>query len=217
MTYHLATGARPWGIRCLLGLACVLVLAGTVSAQTLPTIVGVEEDWEMVLATPDPDSAGPQVICTMSPFANVDSLHCMLELNHRTVPEFAPGGLQFEVWYGEQLVTERRAPTQSILSQPGEVICWTQRMELSDGTLHMEIVEGSSTTWGSFGGLGYLKADVSTTLDNLNNYRPTVSVENSGIPYAANRVQSLVLKRVRVTTSEGEVLEDSTVRPVHQQ
>ena len=217
MTYHLATGARSWGIRCLLALACVLVWAGIVSAETVPTIVAVEEDWEMVLATPDPDSAGPQVICTMSPFGNVDSLHCTLELNHRTVPEFAPGGLQFEVWYGEQLVTERRAPTQSILSQPGEVICWTQKMELSDGTLHMEIVEGSSTTWGSFGGLGYLKADVSTTLENLNSYRPTVSVENSGIPYAANRVQSLVLKRVRVTTSEGEVLEDSTARPVHQQ
>ncbi len=217
MTYHLATGARAGGIRFLLGLGCVLVWAATVSAESLPTIVAVEEDWELVLATPDPDSAGPQVISTMSPSANVDSLHCTLELNHRTVPEFAPGGLQFEVWYGEQLVTERRAPTQSILSQPGEVICWTQRMELSDGVLHMEIVEGSSTTWGSFGGQGYLKTDVPTELDNLNSYHPTVSVENSGIPYAANRVESLVLKRVRVTTSEGEVLEDSTARPVHQQ
>jgi len=217
MTYHLATGARAGGIRFLLGLGCVLVWAATVSAESLPTIVAVEEDWELVLATPDPDSAGPQVISTMSPSASVDSLHCTLELNHRTVPEFAPGGLQFEVWYGEQLVTERRAPTQSILSQPGEVICWTQRMELSDGVLHMEIVEGSSTTWGSFGGQGYLKADVPTELDNLNSYHPTVSVENSGIPYAANRVESLVLKRVRVTTSEGEVLEDSTARPVHQQ
>ncbi|HUT94737.1 MAG TPA: hypothetical protein VMY37_35095 [Thermoguttaceae bacterium] len=200
-----------------MGLACVLVWAGIASAETVPTIVGVEEDWELVLATPDPDSAGPQVICAMSPFANVESLHCTLELNHRTVPVFAPGGLQFEVWNGEQLVTERRAPTQSILSQPGEVICWTQKMELSDGTLHMEVVEGSSTTWGSFGGLGYLKADVSTTLENLNSYHPSVSVENSGISYAANRVQSLVLKRVRVTTSEGEVLEDSTARPVYQQ
>ena len=56
-----------------------------------------------------------------------------------------------------------------------------------------------------------------TTLENLNSYHPTVSVGNSGISYAANRVQSLVLKRVRVTTSEGEVLEDSTARPVHQQ
>ena len=217
MTYHLATGARAWGIRCLLGLAVVLVWAGTLSAESVPTIVKVEEDWELVLATPDPDSAGPQVISAMSPFANVDSLHCTLELNHQTVPNFSPGGLQFEVWNGEQLVTERRAPTQAILSQPDEVVRWTQKMELCDGVLPMEIVDGSSTTWGSFGGQGYLKADVPTELENLNGYHPMVSVENSGISYAANRVQSLVLKRVRVTTSEGAVLEDSTARCVHQQ
>ena len=63
------------------------------------------------------------------PFANVDSLHCTLELNHQTVPNFSPGGLQFELWNGEQLITERRAPTQAILSQPDEVGRRTQKME----------------------------------------------------------------------------------------
>jgi hypothetical protein len=216
MTSHLGTGTRFWAVRWLLGLLCVLLWATAATAEE-PEIVGVEEDWELVLATPDPDSTAPQIICSMSPFANVQSLHCTLELNHQTVPYFTPGGLQFEVWNGEALVTERRAPTQSVLCQAGEVIRWTQKMQLSEGVLSFEITDGSSTTWGSFGGQGYLKAEVPVAMANLNNYSPTVSVENSGISYAANRVQSLVLQRVRVITSEGEVLEDATPRPVHEQ
>jgi hypothetical protein len=204
-------------VRWLLGLLCVLLCVSVVSAQEGTEIVTVEEDWELVLGTPEPDLAAPQLVCTMSPMGDMRGLYCTLEVNHQTVPYFTPGGLQFQVWSGESLVTERRAPTQSILSHPSEVVRWTQKMHLADGTLHLEIVDGSSTTWGSFGGQGYLKADVPTTLANLNNYNPAVSVENSGISYAANRVQSLVLKRVRVTTSQGEVLEDSTPRTVHQQ
>ncbi len=58
---------------------------------------------------------------------------------------------------------------------------------------------------------------MTTTLGDLNGYTPTVSVENSGIAYAANRVQSLVLKRVRLFVSTGEVLEDTAPRTVHSQ
>jgi len=217
MTCRIATGTRLWSLRGLLALACVLAWAGAGPAEETPTIVRVEEDWELVLATPDPDSAGPQVICTISPSGNVASLYCTLELNHRTIPTFVPGGMQFQIWNGEALLYERCAPVQTILSQPGEVIRWTQRMKLSDGNLLFETVNGSSATWGSFGGQGYLKGQVPTTLANLNAYHPSVSVENSGVSYAANRVQSLVLKRVRVVTSTGETLEDTTERPVYQQ
>lgn len=216
MNRRLATGMRFFGLACLLALGSLLIWTSAARADT-PTIVGIEEDWELVLLTPDPDSAGPQVICTMSPVGNVNSLYCTLELNHQTVPYFSPGGLQFELWNGESLVTERRAPTQAVLCHPGEVIRWTQKMRLSDGILSLEVVNGTSTTWGAFGGQGYLKADVSTSLENLNGYLPSVSVDNSGVSYAANRVQSLVLKRVRYTTSTGEVLEDTTERPIHQQ
>lgn len=196
-------------------MACVLVWASAAPAEEIPTVVGVEEDWELVLATPDPDSAGPQVICMISPLGSVESLYCTLELNHRTIPAFGPGGMQFEIWHGEELLYERCAPVQTVLSQPGEVICWTHKMTLSDGNLLFEIVDGSSATWGAFGGQGYLKGQVPTTLADLNGYHPAVSVENSGVSYAANRVQSLVLKGVRVVTSTGEVLEDTTERPVY--
>jgi len=52
-------------------------------------------------------------------------------------------------------------------------------------------------------------------LPNLNGYDPNASVQNSGVGFASNRVQSLVLKAVRLVTSTGEVLQDTTLRPVY--
>jgi len=75
-------------------------------------------------------------------------------------------------------------------------------------------VNGTSMTWGVFGDEGHLNISTPTTLENLNAYNPQFSVDNSGVGYAAHRVQSLVLKRIRRITDEGDVLEDSTVRTV---
>jgi len=102
-----------------------------------------------------------------------------------------------------------------VFAHAGEMVRWTQSLEIVDGALVMEITDGSSTTWGSFGGQGYLKATVDITLADLNAYDPSVSVANSGVGYAGNRVESLVLRRVRMTTSAGDVLEDDTARSVH--
>ena len=40
-------------------------------------------------------------------------------------------------------------------------------------------------------------------------YKPAQTVANSGVGYAANRVQKLVLKKVRMVSASGEVLEES--------
>jgi hypothetical protein len=58
---------------------------------------------------------------------------------------------------------------------------------------------------------------VDGSLLNLDTYSPDVSVANSGIGFAANRVQSLKLKQVRVTTSSGTVYIDTTQRVAHPQ
>jgi len=217
MTGHLATGTRCWTFRCLLALLLTVAWAAMAHAETGPTIMRVEEDWELILATPDPDSDAPQVTCVISPTGDVTSVYAAFELNHQSLPSFTPGGLQLQVWDGEVPLSHRRFPTAAILAQPEEVVRWTQSVELVDGCLVFEIVGGSSGTWGRFGGQGYLKSGIGTTLQNLNAYHPSVSVANSGVSYAANRVESLILRTVRVVTSTGEVLEDPTVRPVYQQ
>jgi len=94
-------------------------------------------------------------------------------------------------------------------------VSWTQKMRLADSTLVFEVTNGESQTWGQFGGGGSLRLSLATTLANLNQYDPHVSIGNSRIGYATNRVQSLVLKRLRVYLSNGEVVEDDTLRVVY--
>ena len=216
-----AIRSRPatatWCFR-LLGSCLIVVGWATLAAgQTAPHVVQVEEQWELVVATPDPDSSGPQVTTVISPVGNVTGVHAALELNQQSLPEFTPGGLQLQVWTNELPLAYRQFPAPAVMATPGEHVVWTQSLVLSDGKLTFEIRDGQSASWGSFGGQGYLKAAVCTELDSLNQYDPAVSVANSGVGYAANRVQSLVLKGVRVTLSTGEVLEDNTARVVHQQ
>lgn len=179
------------------------------------TLVVVEEDWELIVASPDPNSTAPQISCTISPLSHVNSIHAAFELNHQSQPEFTAGGLQLQIWNDEQPLGSRKFPNPGVLSTDGEVVRWTQSLSLAGGVLTFAIKDGSSTTWGDFGGQGYLNASLVTDLPNLNGYDPAISAKNSGVAYAGNRVTSLILKRVRATLSNGEVVEDPTERVVH--
>jgi hypothetical protein len=205
--------------RCLVVLLAAVVLGAWASvawAQSVPYVIRVEEDWELVVGDPDANTNAPQVSCVVAPVGNVDGHYATLSLNHQSLPDFVAGGIQLQVWSNETPVEWRKFPDDSLINTPSETIRWTQTMELAGGQLTFEVVSGTSTTWGVFGGQGYLKASVATTLENLNAYNPAVSVENSGVSFAANRVQSLVLRRVRLVMSNGEVLEDNTARTVGQ-
>lgn len=199
----------------------VLVLAAVWSASAYAdegaSIVRVEEDWELVVDVPEANSVSPQVTCVISPFGGIESVYAAFLLNAQTLPDFVAGGLQLQVWDGEAPQSDRKFPNAEVLTQAGETIRWTQSMEVVDGLLQFEITDGSSSTWGNFGGQGYLKATVNTTLHNLNYYSPDVSASNSKVSYADNRVVSLKLKKFRVFLSTGEYYEDTTERVVHQQ
>ena len=185
--------------------------------QPLSQVVRVEEDWKMVLGIPDPESIAPQITCMISPIGDVNSLHAAFTLNHRGMPDFSPGGLQLQVWDNESPLFMKNFSNTSILSHDNEIVTWTQAMELKDGALTFEVVNGHSETWNHFGDQNSLKAVVNSVLPNLNNYHPNVSVNNSGIGFASNRVQSLVLQRVRLILSTGQIIEEDTPRIVYQQ
>lgn len=180
-------------------------------------IVRVEEDWQLQVATPDPVSDAPQVTCLMSPVGDVRSIHAAFELNQRSLPYFLAGGLQLQLWNGESPQGNIQAAATQIMAQPDEVVTWTQSMQLVGGVLKFAVTNGHSTTWGDFGGDGLLKIEVPTELTNLNQYDPQVSVDNSAVGYASNRVTSLVLKRIRVVLSTGEMVEETTPRVVQGQ
>jgi hypothetical protein len=205
---------RTWGLTWPLGMAIFATLAGVAWGQT-STITRIEEDWEMVIGVPSENSDAPQVICLISPSANADGLHATFVLNHHDVPSFAAGGLQLQVWNGDSLLVGKRSPTQAVLASPGETIQWTQALSVSQDGLVFEVIHGRSTTWGNFGDDGTLKAVIQSQLTNLSGYTPENSAKESGVSYAPNRVQSLVLKRVRIYTAQGQVMEDTNPRVVH--
>lgn len=175
----------------------------------------IEEDWELIVQEPDTSTQAPQVTCVTSPTANINNIFAMFTLNHRTLPQYSAGGLQLQIWDGESPVTRRSAHKAELLHSNDETIQWTQRMKVGGGQLTFEIVNGTSTTWGSFGDSGQIKLGVYTWLDDLNGYSPTVSQKNSEIGYASNRVTSLILKRVRSYADGDLVGDDATPRVVY--
>lgn len=196
---------------------CCILSGETVYAQgdSAPSIVRVEEDWELVVQSPDENSAGPQVGCTISPYADVDFGNATLELNFQSLPQFVAGGIQLQTWQDDNPIDSRKFPKNEVLHHDGEVVQWTQTMRIDSGVVTFEIINGTSETWGTFGGQGYLKSSLSTNLSNLNAYQPNVSVQNSGISFGKNLVTSLTLKRVRVQTSDGTTTEYSNATTVY--
>ncbi len=205
------------GLCAVRWVAAAAFLAAMTSAARAeePSITRIEEDWELVIGEPSPESDAPQVTCAMSPLGDMDSYNATFVVNHHEVPDFEEGGLQLQGWNDEQLLDSKRAPNQAELATPGEVIRWTQAMWINPDGVKFEVLGGSSTTWGNFGADGTLKLNLPASIGNLNAYDPDLSVEHSGVSYAGNRVQSLVLKRVRAYTDEGLLAEDDNPRTVH--
>jgi hypothetical protein len=216
MVFH-HTQVSRWTRYGVLALAVSTGMAWHLFGQSAssPTIVSVEEEWELVIGTPSPNADAPQVTCVISPVGNADGIHSTFIVNHHDVPTFTAGGLQLQVWNSDELLQSQRAPNQAVLATPGEKITWKQRLSIDDGKLVFQVLDGTSTTWGAFGSDDSLKLSVATDLTNLSGYDPQVSVDNSGVSYSANRVTSLVLRSVRFTMSNGDVLEDPTARAVY--
>ena len=198
------------------GLWFSIVACGGLAAAEDRNIVRVEEDWELVLKDPDPDLTAPQVTCAISPTGDVDGVHATFELNHQSYPHFASGGMRLQMWTGADNWSSHKTSNDGVMATAGETVRWTQSMRLNSGALTFEIQNGTSSTWGEFGGEHGLKSTRSTDLPDLNGYDADVSVANSGTGYASNRVAALTLKRVRITFDNGDVVLDETARVVEQ-
>src|SRR5262249_49793026 len=123
-------------------------------------------------------------------------------------------GMELQLWFQGQLLGWQSA-YDGVLATMHEKIAWTQRLELKEGKLWFSVVAGQSATWGAFGAGNSLQLSIDTTLPELNSYQPILAVENSGVVFASNRVDSLVLKTVRGYSADGSLaLEDNQPVPV---
>jgi len=170
-------------------------------------VVLVEEHWELHVGGPDVGRSAPQLTMLMSPTASTDSDFFLVNLNHWTIPDYEPGGIQVHRWLGDNVKAAAHSSNYAPLAADAEIISWVQRMSIAGGQLKFEVVNGNSQSWGSFGGNGQLKLTHATALTRLNDYHPSVSLSHSGVGYAGNRVSVFVLKRLRWITSDDEMHE----------
>jgi len=191
----------------LLPLAALAAVAWMTSPGYAIDIVAVEEHWELSVGSPDAGSSSPQICMVMSPTGHLGGTYFMYTLNHHSDPEWIPGGMQVQLWNGENIVESKVGPQEGTLSHDDEVVTWVQRTELLDGNLVFEITSGQSQSWSAFGGAGHLKFTLASPMTNLNGYRPAISIEQSGVSFAGNRVRSLTLTKLRWIDSLGNVYE----------
>jgi hypothetical protein len=149
----------------------------------------------------------------MSPKHDVDGTHFLFTLNHVTLPEYQPGGMQVQAWDGDNLSVEKAGSASGALQSTSETVHWTQKMSLQDGTLTFQVVDGQSETWSSFGG-DDLTVSVPSSLGALNSYKPSVSLGESQVGYAENRVTSLTLTKLVWVTEDGVVHEQNAPIPI---
>ncbi len=176
-------------------------------------VVSVEEQWELHVTQPDTDRSAPQTTLVISPTGDINGLHFLVTLNHATVPEYAAGGVQVQQWNGDEFIESETVHQGTVLDQSDEVIRWSQRLDLKDGHLSFQVRDGHSDTWGDFGG-DELRLRVDSSLASLNQYRPGVSLTESQVNYAENRVGSLILTKLVWITEDGQVHEQSAPIPI---
>lgn len=191
----------------------IAVIASVPAAAQSNRVISVEEHWELKVSEPDSERSAPQVTMVMSPNGNVNGVHFLFNLNHSNVPEYSPGGMQIQAWDGGDLAEERTANDNAALDHSGETIRWVQRLSLHECGLKFQIRDGESETWGAFGGSN-LSITVETSLSGLNSYRPSVSLTESQVNYAENRVVSLTLTKLVWTTEDGVVHEQNAPIPI---
>ena len=195
--------ARAWKWLAPCGIA--IWLAAPAWAES-SRIVHLEEHWELRLGQPDPDRSAPQTTMVMSPDGGLDGVHFLFTLNHVSMPDYKPGGMQVQAWGGGELVADSVAEEVGVLSHASDVVRWVQRLTLEDGSLSFQILNGEAESWGTFGG-DDLSLNVATSLSSLNGYKPGISITESQVSYAENRVESLTLTKLVWITDDGEVHE----------
>jgi len=191
------------------------VAAGTAFTQsTSPQPDRIEEDWKLVIASPDLDLNGPQITTCMNPGGGTSTPVVLFNMNYQDHPEFQAGGLQVKVWQDDHVVTASSQGTARCQTD-NESITWTQRMSLSGGNVNYKIVSGQSTTWGQFGqGDNDLALSFASSVASLSGYSPDDSAARSAVCFESNHVTSMTLLQVRYYQGSTLLSTDTNPRSV---
>jgi hypothetical protein len=202
-------------LTAFLTVASTLGLMLGASFQSTPQPDRIEEDWQVVLGTPESSTNCPQLLTSMSPTGADTDPSLVFKLNYRDQPNYQTGGLSAQVWQGKQFLSNSDQGTEQC-STANETITWTQRMSLSGGNVNFKVRSGDSTTWGQFGVNDTdLSVNSSSSLSDLSGYSPATSVAKAGATYGADRVTSMTLLQVRYYQGSTLLSTDTTARQVN--
>jgi hypothetical protein len=166
----------------------------------LGSIVRIEQDWVLVVSTPDANRCSPQLFFQMYPESGGD-YSCQFLVNYNDQPRFAAGGVQIQVWQNSTVLDGKdNNPNQSVLTADNETVTFTLVMEIKGGQLNFSAINVSSTSWGD---VTKLAVNVPYDPDSFQNYKTSDTVKNSGILLGSNRVTSLTLNQVRLIDRSG--------------
>ncbi len=183
-----------------LAFAAVPMMRGVCRADSSTTATRIEEDWTLVIGTPNSVNHAPGVKMIMSTQGDLLGYSADYSINYHkegNPAAFAAGGYGIELCSPTQTAPVTTAgPGSDLLNTQGETLTWTQRLDLSNGTLTFSLWNGSSTTWGTTSGQ-ILSVSSACSLADLSNYDPTFSVAQSGPTWWPDRVTSLTLTAVR--------------------
>lgn len=184
--------------------------------------IRIEEDWYLEIIEPSYEDTSPQITNTISPTQNLNCKFGLFEINHGTQPEYRDGGLGIQIWDHDSCVNYRRHSNTNRLSHQNEVVRYTIGMSIYQPSaggskrLSFKVKNGTSQTWGNFGNDSALRCSVETSRQDLSNYSPQFSVENSKVGYASYRVRKYALVAVRYYDQNGLIQTDTTERVAHE-
>lgn len=203
-------------LRLLVCIASVILFATDATAQKNRWGYDrIEEDWELVLATPDGQAGSPQIEFQMKPEPN-SSLTGMFLINYHDTPAYTAGGVQIQMWDRDINIATADFPA-STLSDPDEAIPFTLYMDRSTGNLRYGVCAGHSTAWGDLsGGSEEICVEVPDNATSFPKYDTGFSLRNTEIVFGATRIKSLRLKEVRKYYTKGNSYDtDTTIYQVY--
>ncbi|MGC1273359.1 MAG: hypothetical protein WBC44_06595 [Planctomycetaceae bacterium] len=176
-------------------LAATFFLAVAPAAQA-QQFARIEEDWELILNTPDLSFPSPQLVVSMKP-NDASDLQALFLINHHDTPTFNAGGGQIQIWDGEAL-RSYKSFTGPTLIREGERVTWTQYMDRTATQFQfgLKAVEGEAWGTNTAETLGGPIAASSLNL-SLDGYDSNDSIEHATLTFGEERVRSLRLVEVR--------------------
>ena len=195
------TKLRSGGI---IGFFVMLSLAPCLAqSSAAESWVRIEEDWELVVGEPDTSINSPQLTVYYTPSAQSPEIYFQVQLNHAADESFLGGGFRVAAVQSDERVDEALSGTRAMISYTGDTIRWTNVMAVVGDEILFAIKNGTSQSWGEFGGPEYLLRMQRHHVSDFSDYSPEQSVSDIDFGYGRNRVQSLVLKRVRAYRADG--------------